>query len=163
MSASPARPTSDDDAEDLGVEDQLTVHESLRLVTEHALGVLREVDREDHPAVGLDESPEAALVDPAEADEALLGQSLFDEIHVPYRRHLFRGLSETLRAAVDAGAAGATICGHGPSMLALCTDEDRTDKIAKAMVDSLSQFELTATTLALQTAHYGALPLQQPS
>ena len=96
----------------------------------------------------------------AQADEDLLGASLFDETHVPYRRHLYHGLPETLQAAVDAGAAGATICGHGPSLLAVTTDEDRTEAIAQAMIDELARAERKATTMSLQVALYGALPVE---
>jgi homoserine kinase len=96
----------------------------------------------------------------ADGDEELLAQSLYDEIHVPYRKSLFRGMSETLQAAQDAGAASSTICGHGPSLLALTTDEGRTAAIAKAMVECLQKFDRSATTLSLQVAHYGALPIR---
>ena len=41
--------------------------------------------------------------------------------------------ARAIAAAVEAGAATATICGHGPSLLAMTTDERRTKEIAKAM------------------------------
>lgn len=92
-------------------------------------------------------------------DEALLRQCIRDEIHIPYRRHLFAGLEPALQAAVDAGAAGATICGHGPGLIALTTDEHRIQGIARAMETALRQADHQATCLVLQPAHYGALPL----
>ena len=99
----------------------------------------------------------------AQADEDLFHSSLLDEMHVPYRRHLYKGLPETLRAAVEAGAAGATICGHGPSLMAATTDESRTEAIAKAMVEELARAERKATTMELQVALYGALPVSRTS
>ncbi len=96
----------------------------------------------------------------AEGDEGLLGECLFDETHVPYRRSLYSGLEGTLSAAIEAGAAGATICGHGPSLVALTTDEVRAKSIAKAMVEAQARHGRRATPLILQTAHYGALPMQ---
>jgi homoserine kinase len=95
----------------------------------------------------------------AHGDEELLRACLFDELHVPYRRHLYEGLEAALQAGVDAGAAGTTICGHGPSLLALTTDAARTAPVAKAMVEALRRANRQATTLTLQVAHYGALPL----
>ena len=60
-----------------------------------------------------------------------------------------------------AGAAGATICGHGPSLLALTTDENRTKVIARAMVEAQKKVGRRSTPLVLQVAHYGALPMLQ--
>lgn len=95
----------------------------------------------------------------AKADETLLRECLYDETHVPYRRSLYPGLEAALAAGTDAGACGATICGHGPSLMAMTTDEGRTTAIARAMVDSLKRAGRHATSLTLQIAHYGALPL----
>jgi homoserine kinase len=94
-------------------------------------------------------------------DEDLLRACIRDETHVPYRRTLYTGLEATLHAAVEAGAAGATICGHGPSLLALTTDENRTKVIARAMVEAQKKVGRRSTPLVLQVAHYGALPMLQ--
>lgn len=91
-------------------------------------------------------------------DEDLLRDCLLDEVHLPYRRRLVPGLSDALVAAVDAGAAGATICGHGPGIVALVRQQARTAAIADAMVGAYTKAGRVATTLVLQTAFYGALP-----
>jgi homoserine kinase len=91
-------------------------------------------------------------------DEDLLRHCLLDEVHLPYRRRLLPGLSEALDAATAAGAAGATICGHGPGLIAFTLAEARTDDIARAMVDAFAQAGRQATTLTLRAAFYGALP-----
>lgn len=91
-------------------------------------------------------------------DEELLRACIVDEVHLPYRRRLVPGLSEALVAAVEAGAAGATICGHGPGLIAFTTSSGRTPEIARAMVHACSKAGREATTLTLQTALYGALP-----
>ncbi len=91
-------------------------------------------------------------------DEDLLRHCIVDEVHLPYRRRLVPGLSEALVAAVDAGAAGATICGHGPGMIAFTMSSGRTPEIARAMVHAFAKAGREATTLTLQTALYGALP-----
>ena len=91
-------------------------------------------------------------------DEDLLRACLIDEVHLPYRRRLVAGMSEALVAATDAGAAGATICGHGPGLIALTRVHGRTPEIARAMVDAFRKAGRAATTLTLQTAFYGALP-----
>lgn len=91
-------------------------------------------------------------------DEELLRACIVDEVHLPYRRRLVPGLSEALIAAVEAGAAGATICGHGPGLIAFTTSSGRTPEIARAMVHACGKAGREATTLTLQTALYGALP-----
>ncbi|MBX3463278.1 MAG: hypothetical protein KF830_08905 [Planctomycetes bacterium] len=90
--------------------------------------------------------------------EELLRECIRDEVHLPYRRRLVPGLPEVLEAAVDAGAAGATICGHGPGVIAFTTVAGRTAEIARAMVQAWGGVGRQATTLTLQTAFYGALP-----
>ena len=94
----------------------------------------------------------------AEADEDLLRACIPDEVHLPYRRRLVPGVDQALDAAVEAGAAGATVCGHGPGLLAFTTVAGRVPEIAKAMVHAFSGARCEATTLTLQTARYGALP-----
>ena len=94
----------------------------------------------------------------ANGDEGLLRSSLLDESHVPYRRHLYPGLEAALKAGLEAGAAGATICGHGPGLLALTTHEPLTAEIGRAMVEALRRAGRHATTMTLQVAHYGAMP-----
>jgi len=112
-------------------------HAATRRSTSRTLGVLRAL---------------------AEGDETLLRACLPDEVHLPYRRRLVPGLDEALNAAVEAGAAGATICGHGPGLIAFTTVQGRVPEIAKALVHAFSQAGREATTLTLQTAFYGAFP-----
>ena len=92
------------------------------------------------------------------ADEELLRESLLDEVHLPYRRRLVPGLDRALTAAVAGGAAGATICGHGPGLIAFTTVPGRVPEIAKALVHAFAEAGREATTLTLQTAFYGAFP-----
>lgn len=94
----------------------------------------------------------------ATGDEALLRACLFDEVHVPYRRRLVPGMEQALAAALTAGAAGSTISGHGPGVLALTTDHSRTPAIARAMTDAFIAAGQQATALVLRAARYGALP-----
>ena len=55
----------------------------------------------------------------ATADAALLAWALDDVVHVPYRRALVLGYDLVERAALAAGAWGATLSGAGSSMIAL--------------------------------------------
>lgn len=93
-----------------------------------------------------------------QADEDLLRACLLDEVHVPYRRRLIPGLDQALQSATVAGAAGATICGHGAGIIAFTTTESRIPEIGHAMVQAFADAGREATTLSLQTAFYGAFP-----
>jgi homoserine kinase len=93
-----------------------------------------------------------------QADEGLLRSCLQDEVHVPYRRRLVPGLGQAMADAVEAGAAGATICGHGPGVISFTTVQGRVPAIARAMVHAFAEAGREATTLTLQTAFYGAFP-----
>ena len=95
-------------------------------------------------------------------DEDLLRACLIDEVHLPYRRRLIPGLDQALLGATEAGAAGATLCGHGAGVIAFTTVPGRVPAIAKAMVHAFGQADCEATTLTLQAAFYGAYP-QTPS
>jgi homoserine kinase len=91
-------------------------------------------------------------------DEKLLGACLFDEVHVPYRRRLVPGMEAALKAGLEAGAAGTTISGHGPGVLAMTTDAGRASSIARAMSDVFDKAGEKAIALVLRPANYSALP-----
>ncbi len=83
----------------------------------------------------------------ADADEELLGLCLLDEVHVPYRRQLTAGIDAAMQAAEEAGAAGVTISGHGPSLLAMSTDPHKAEAAAAAMAQSLKSRGTEVETL----------------
>jgi len=91
-------------------------------------------------------------------DEDLLRACMVDEVHLPYRRRLVPGLDKALTSATEAGAAGATLCGHGAGVIAFTTAQGRIPEIARALVHAFAQEGREATTLTLQTAFYGAYP-----
>ena len=112
-------------------------HAATRRTTGRAFGVLRALEQ---------------------GDEDLLRACIVDEVHLPYRRRLVPGLDEALDSATEAGAAGATLCGHGAGVFACTTVPGRVPEIAKAMVHAFGKANCEATTLTLQSAFYGAYP-----
>jgi homoserine kinase len=75
-----------------------------------------------------------ALVDALHrGDFDLLARSLEDSIAEPRRAPLIPGLANIKKAAVDAGALGASISGSGPSIFALCRNRAIGDRVAEAM------------------------------
>jgi len=76
----------------------------------------------------------AFIVGIALNDVDLMGESMTDSIIEPARAHLIPGLAEVKKSAIEAGAAGVTISGAGPSILALVNAQrKKTDDVAKAM------------------------------
>jgi homoserine kinase len=49
---------------------------------------------------------------------------MHDRLHEPYRWRLIKGGQGVREAAIQAGAWGCAISGAGPSILALCTEEN---------------------------------------
>ena len=70
----------------------------------------------------------------SEGDERLLTFALDDVVHVPYRRALVPGYDAVERAAIRAGAWGATLSGAGSSIA--LAPKDRAVEVSAAMVDA---------------------------
>jgi homoserine kinase len=68
----------------------------------------------------------------ARANVADLGRAIVDRVIEPARRHLIPGFDDVKRAAMEAGAAGASISGAGPAVFAVCTP-DKAEAVAAAM------------------------------
>jgi homoserine kinase len=66
-------------------------------------------------------------------DLALFGRALDDRFAEPARLPLLPGFAEAKRAALDAGALGASISGAGPSAFAVTGDVPTADRVARAM------------------------------
>ena len=69
----------------------------------------------------------------ARGDADLLGDCLHDETHVPYRLGLVPGMRDAVAAGHAAGAAGVTISGHGPALIALAVSDAAARAVAEAM------------------------------
>lgn len=76
------------------------------------------------------------------SDYDLIGRSLKDVIIEPIRSMLIPGYDAVKEAAMNAGALGGSISGSGPSMFALSKSEETANKVAKAMKETFSQFEI---------------------
>jgi homoserine kinase len=66
-------------------------------------------------------------------DFGQIGRSLEDTIAEPRRAPLVPGLAMIKRAAMEAGALGASLSGSGPSLFALCVGERLARGVADAM------------------------------
>lgn len=90
----------------------------------------------------------------AQGNIRTIGTAMEDEIAEPYRQHLIPGYRDVKRMALKAGAAGVTISGAGPSLVALI-DKDNHDPrlVARAMVRAFAQNNVRATSFVTLPAH----------
>ena len=72
-----------------------------------------------------------------DSDPDLVGAGMADPVVTPERARLITGYDEVRSAAFDAGAAGVTVSGAGPAILADCHAGDRR-AVAAAMLDAFS-------------------------
>jgi homoserine kinase len=79
-------------------------------------------------------------------DLAMFGRAIDDRIAEPARASLIPGFIGAKRAAMEAGALGASISGSGPTAFAIADDLDRAQQIATAMNASYAREGIECTT-----------------
>ncbi|GAB3705061.1 homoserine kinase [Halorubrum pallidum] len=77
------------------------------------------------------------------SDPDLVGAGMSDPVVTPERARLITGYDDVRAAAFDAGAAGVTVSGAGPAILAVCRDRDRRG-VAAAMLDAFAEAGIDA-------------------
>jgi len=83
-------------------------------------------------------------------DPHLVGEGMHDEVITPARAELIDGYDVVRQAALDAGAAGVTISGAGPGVLAVCP-AGRRRRIASAMLDAFDAAGVDARAYQTRT------------
>ncbi len=93
-------------------------------------------------------------------DLSELGRALSgDRVHVQARSALVAGFDAVVDAALDSGAAGASIAGSGPTVFALCAGGAVARRVAGAMLAAFREATATsARALVAAVARRGALP-----
>ncbi len=72
------------------------------------------------------------------SDIGLIGESVENRVIEKVRSKLIKGYAQVKKSALGAGAAGVTISGSGPTMLAVCMMDER-ENIAEAMTEAFSE------------------------
>ena len=72
-----------------------------------------------------------------QSDPELVGRGMADPLVTPARAKLITGYEAVSQAAREAGAVGVTVSGAGPSLLAVCRDDQRR-AVATAMLDAFA-------------------------
>lgn len=76
------------------------------------------------------------------SDFELLKRSLDDVVVVPDRAELIPKYYQIYETAMSAGSIGCSISGSGPSVFALCENENAANKIGKAMAEVLNGLDI---------------------
>jgi homoserine kinase len=77
------------------------------------------------------------------SDPDLVGAGMSDPVVTPERARLITGYDDVRAAAFDAGAAGVTVSGAGPAIIAVCR-EGRRRGVAAAMLDAFADAGIDA-------------------
>lgn len=92
-------------------------------------------------------------------DIKLIGESMENRAIEQVRSRLIRGYPQVRKSALDAGAAGVTISGSGPTMIAVCRMDER-EKIAQAMIQAFRDNQVKSEAF-ITTIGKGAEILQK--
>lgn len=91
-----------------------------------------------------------------EADYALMGRCLRDDVVEPQRAGLIPGFYDVKEAAMITGALGCSISGAGPSMFALSTRETTAHQIGEAMMAAFGKHGIKSELFVSMVNEKGA-------
>jgi homoserine kinase len=83
-------------------------------------------------------------------DVRLMGRALEDKIVEPERAQLIPGYAAAKKAALEAGAAGCSISGSGPSLFALTESEAAANTVGLAMRNAFAALEIQSNVYVSQ-------------
>lgn len=83
-----------------------------------------------------------------EGDIELMGEVMEDDVIEPLRAKLIKGYSDVKKAALESGAAGVTISGSGPALLAIVDIKKALpSKVAASMARSFRKNDIECQTI----------------
>ncbi len=88
-------------------------------------------------------------------DFRLISESMHDVFAEPTRSFLIPEYEEVKKAALKAGALGCGISGSGPSMFALCMDENTANKAGEEMEKVFASVEISSSVFVSQVNRQG--------
>ncbi|MCQ2131602.1 MAG: homoserine kinase [Bacteroidales bacterium] len=89
-------------------------------------------------------------------DMGLVGRSMRDVIVEPHRKRFIPGFDELRGKLAAAGATAFNISGSGPSVFALCDDENKAKELCKIMSDHFENLGIEADSLVAHGDNRGA-------
>lgn len=86
-------------------------------------------------------SAASMVVGMMKSDIRLIGESMESRVIEEIRSGLIKGYARVKKSALEAGAAGVTISGSGPTMIAVCRMDER-ERIAEAMTKAFTESQV---------------------
>jgi homoserine kinase len=120
--------------EDIGI---VAVHPGIVVSTRTARALLPKKMWLDDVSFNIG-SAASMVVGIMKSDIKLIGEGMENRVIEQVRSKLIRGYPQVRKSALEAGAAGVTISGSGPTMLAVCRMDER-EEIAKAMTQAFKE------------------------
>ncbi len=97
----------------------------------------------------------------AQGDIRLIGTGMEDQIAEPYRKDLIPGYDDVRRMCLEAGAAGVSISGAGPSLVAMVDRDNREPRlVAQAMVKAFAQNNVRSTSFVARPAQGASIVMK---
>ena len=90
-------------------------------------------------------------------DVGLFGRAIDDRIAEPARAHLLPGFVEAKRAAMAAGALGASISGSGPTAFAIADSAELAERVAGVMTAAYASSDIESTATMTTIDEQGTL------
>ena len=120
--------------ENIGI---VAVHPEILVSTRHARAILpKKLSLDD---ISFNTGNAASMVvGMMKNDINLIGDSMANHVIEEIRSKLIKGYKEVKKSAIQAGAAGVTISGSGPTLIAVCRMDER-ETIAEAMIRAFSE------------------------
>ncbi|MFZ3385110.1 MAG: homoserine kinase [Candidatus Methanoperedens sp.] len=120
--------------ENIGI---VAVHPEILVSTRHARAILpKKLSLDD---ISFNTGNAASMVvGMMKNDIKLIGDSMANHVIEEIRSKLIKGYKEVKQSATQAGAAGVTISGSGPTLIAVCKMDER-ESIAEAMIRAFSE------------------------
>ncbi|RPJ85373.1 MAG: homoserine kinase [Acidobacteria bacterium] len=117
----------------------VVVHPHIQVETSYARAILRSHSFKIEAAVANLGNMAGFIVALHRDDIELLGRCIEDALAEPLRMPLIPGLPHVKQAAMEAGAAGCSISGSGPSVFALADSDAGARLVAEAMRDAFRE------------------------
>ncbi|HUH11730.1 MAG TPA: hypothetical protein VMK65_01415, partial [Longimicrobiales bacterium] len=95
-------------------------------------------------------------------DWELLSRTLVDVVAEPLRAPGVPGFEAVKRAALDAGAAGCSLSGSGPSIFALCRGSETAERVGRAMETAFAEAGVGSDVHVTAPSASGARVLEGP-
>lgn len=89
-------------------------------------------------------------------DKTLIGKTMDDRIHEPYRKSLIRNFDDFREAAISSGAFAFSLSGAGSTIIAY-SDEENSEKVKETFEDIAQKEVISGKAIVIKPSNKGAI------